>query len=352
MNWRIVRVLVAKDLTLFFRNRYFALITGLAVFAYAGIYFAMPASVDEKLAIGLYAPQLPPVLEELQQEEGLTIEQAESEEALKDAVIEGRLEAGIILSAEAIQKLLGGQKARIELYFPSDAPDEFKEAIITLVRELAYLQSGQVLTVEVSEQVLGRDMLGNQIPPRDRMLPLFAVFIIMAETLGLASLISEEVEGRTVTALMVTPVNVRGFFAAKGVSGVGLAFLQAALLMAVTGGLNQQPVILLLALLLGACLATGVGFLMAALGKDLMSVMAWGIPVMLILSVPAFGVLLPGTVSDWIKVIPSYYLSDTVHLSANFGLGWDDVWQNLLILLGFNAVIISLGIAALRRKLQ
>jgi ABC-2 type transport system permease protein len=99
-------------------------------------------------------------------------------------------------------------------------------------------------------------------------------------------------------------------------------------------------------------MVTGIGFLLASAGRDLMSVMAWGLPAIIVLAVPAFGVMFPGTVSDWVKVIPSYYLVDTVHLSANFGLGWGDIWQNLLILLGFDIAFIGLGIIALRRKLS
>jgi ABC-2 type transport system permease protein len=184
------------------------------------------------------------------------------------------------------------------------------------------------------------------------MLPLFAVLVVLTETLGMASLISEEVETGTVEALLVTPVTVRGLFLAKGIAGVSMAFVQGTLLLAITGGLSQQPLIILLALFLGSLLVTGIGFLLASAGKDLMSVMAWGIPIMIVLGIPAFGVMFPGTVTGWIKAVPSYYLVDTVHLAANFGLGWGDVWQNLPILLGFDAAFIVLGIVALRRKLR
>jgi ABC-2 type transport system permease protein len=214
------------------------------------------------------------------------------------------------------------------------------------------MQSGQVLTVEISAEVVGPDMLGQQIPTRDRILPFFAIFLILTETLGLSTLISEEIESRTAQALLVTPMTVKGLFLAKGITGVSLAFGQALLFMLATGGLNQQPLIILITLLLASLMVTGIGFLMASAGKDLMSVMAWGLPAIIILSVPAFGVMFPGTVSDWVMVIPSYYLVDTVHLSANFGLGWGDIWQNLLILLGFDIAFIGLGIIALRRKLS
>lgn len=37
--------------------------------------------------------------------------------------------------------------------------------------------------------------------------------------------------------------------------------------------------------------------------------------------------------SDWIKVIPSYYVVDTLHPTLNFGATWADLLPNLLVLL-------------------
>ena len=37
MNGRIIRALIEKDIKVFFSNQFFALITGLALVAYAGI---------------------------------------------------------------------------------------------------------------------------------------------------------------------------------------------------------------------------------------------------------------------------------------------------------------------------
>jgi len=350
MSWSIIQALVAKDLRLFFRNRFFAYISIVGIAFYIGIYFLMPSSLDEALDIGLYAPVLPPVFEQVQGE-GLSVELVDLMENLEKGVTEGRYLAGIALPPDIMEKLATGSKVTVDVYFAADTPEELKDAVTNLIEELAYMQSGQILAVDISEEIIGPDMLGKQIPPRNRILPFFAIFIILTETLGLSSLISEEIESRTAQALLITPMTVKGLFLAKGITGVSLAFGQALLFMVATGGLNQQPLIILVTLLLASLLVTGIGFLLGSAGKDLMSVMAWGLPAMIVLAVPAFGVMFPGTVSDWVKAIPSYYLVDTVHLSANFGLGWVGVWQNLLILLGFDIAFIGLGIIALRRKL-
>ena len=280
------------------------------------------------------------------------MEVVESEEALREAVLDGQYVAGVALPADIVEKMISGQKPQVKLYFTSDAPGEIRDAVEVLITEFAYLQTGQPLAIEMSEEILGPDMIGMQIPPRNRLRPLLAVFILLVETMGLATLIGEEVERRTIQALLVTPMTVRDLFAAKGTMGVSLAFGQAALFMAIVGGMSGQPWIILATLLLGAVLVTGIGFLIGSLAKDMMSVMPWVLVVFIPLVIPSFNVMFPGTITGWVKIIPSYYLVDTVHRVANFGAGWGDIWRNLLMLVAFDVVIVWIGITALRRKFR
>jgi ABC-2 type transport system permease protein len=352
MNSRIVATLVKKDVALFSRNKFFVVVTALGLVAYIVIYFVMPASVDETLEIGLYAPgEVPPVLEDVQGQ-GLEIEEVDSEEALRQAVVGGRYVAGVALPADFMDRLGSDQRPSISVYFALDTPDEVKKAVESLIGELAYIQTGQPLPVEISQEIVGVDMAGRQIPPRDRLRPVFAVLLLITETLFLATLISEEVERRTIQALLVTPAKVRDLLGAKGVVGVSLAFSEALLFMAIVGGLATQPLPIVVALLLGGVLVTGISFLLATAGKDMMSVMAWGIPVVVVMIIPAVTVLFPGAMTGWIKVIPSYYLVDTVNQAANFGGGWGDVWVNLLALTAFGLAFFWIGSVVLVRRFR
>ena len=352
MNLRIITSLVAKDTLLFFRNQFFALISGLGIVAYAAIYFLMPDTVDELLGLGVYAPALPAALEEELVDAGLDIYRAGSEEALVAAMEEKEYNVGVVLPEDLAAKLARGEQGEITVYLTSDIPPEIRDIYLLLFQELGFILKGETLNIEANEEILGRDMAGAQIPQRDRMLPLFAILIIIMETLGLGTLISEEVESGTVNALLITPMKVRELFVGKGITGTGMAFGQAAVLMLVMGGLTHEPVLILVTLLLSAVLVTGVGFMLASAGKDMMSVIGWGVPAIVILSIPTFGVMFPGSQSDWVKAIPSYYLVDTVHQVANMGAGWADMWGNLLILLAFDLALVWLGIALLRRKIR
>jgi ABC-2 type transport system permease protein len=352
MNGRIIGALIQKDLQVFFSNQFFALVTGLALVAYAAIYFLMPSTVDETVEMAIFAPALPQQFADTLEGDGVVLKNMDSKAALETAVTDNEYAVGVVLPEELSQALASGQQGQIELYFSPEFPEELKEVYVILFEEIGYALSGQALNIEVNEEILGVDRAGNQIPQREKMLPLFAVLILTVETLGLASLISSEIVAGTLQALLITPMRLEGLFVAKGTVGVGLAFFQSAVLMAVTGGLSQQPLLIIVALLLGSLMVTGLGFLLASVSTDIMSVMAWGVPVILLLSLPAIGLLLPGLTTDWIKVIPSYYLIDTVYQAATLNLGWAEAGSNLLILAAFSLVFMGLGIVVLRRKFQ
>jgi len=351
LSLRIIAALVAKDLSLFFRNKFFGLMTALGLVLYIVIYFVMPSSVNETLQVGLYAEVVPPAFEQVARE-GLVFEEVESEDALVEAVTDGQYAVGVALPPDILDLFASRERPQITVYSTADTPAEVTDAVEVVIRELAYLQVGEPLAVDISAEVLGPDMLGQQIPIRDRMRPLLAVFLVLFEMIGLAGLITDEVQQGTGRALLVTPMRVPDLFAAKGLLGIGLAFGQAALFMAVIGGLNSQPFIILTALLLGAVLVTGFAFLIASLSRDMMSSLGWGMLILIIFIIPAFGILFPGTVSGWAKVIPSYYLADTVHQASAFAAGWSDVSLNLLVLLGVDLAVVVAGVAALGRRFR
>ncbi len=352
MNGRIVRALLKKDFALFMSNRFYLLITVVAVVFYVGIYFIMPSDVDEKLSLAMYAPVLPPAFSQLTVQDAAEIELFESEEALKEAVLDGDYQAAIALPADIMEVWAAGGKPQITVYYSAMAPPEISAAIVALVKELAYMQTGQALNFDTTEEVLGPDMLGDQIALRDRMRPLLAIFILLIEILTLASLIMVEIEQGTARALLVTSMRVSDLFIAKGILGVGLALGQAAFFMALVGGFSHQPLIILTTLIIGSLMVVGIGFLVASFSRDVMSVTGWGMLILILLAIPGFGTAIPGLLSDWTKVIPSYYLTDTVSRVANYGAGWGDIGTNLAILAGFTALVFWAGIMVLRRRYQ
>ncbi|MBN1136488.1 MAG: ABC transporter permease [Anaerolineae bacterium] len=352
MNVRMIAALIGQQAKLYFADRFFALITVLGLVVLIALYFLLPATVDETLELGLYMANMPPALEALLADEEVRFLRADSVEALRQAVLDGDVPAGYAFPDDLLAQLGSGGRPTAQLFLSPDVPAEFTAVYQVVLHEFAYAISGQKLDIETTEVVLGPDMAGQQIPPRRRMLPLLTVFALMIECLGLASLIATEVETGTIQALLVTPLTTAGLFVGKGLFGTLFAFVQAVLLIAVTGGLAQRPLLILVTLLLGAMLATGVAFLVASAGRDLMSVMGWGILAMLVLALPTFTVLAPGLATGWVKWIPSYYLVDTVYRAVNLDIPWSDAARNLSLLLASAAAFMALGVVVLRRRFR
>ena len=87
MNWRIIKSLVLKDFLLFFRDKFFGIMTIAGLIMYIIFYLLMPNKVDEKIEIGLYSALSVNLFEKFE-EEGLVIVKVETDSILKQAIID------------------------------------------------------------------------------------------------------------------------------------------------------------------------------------------------------------------------------------------------------------------------
>jgi ABC-2 type transport system permease protein len=350
MSWQIIKMLVIKDFILFFRDKFFGVMTVFGIVLYFFIYFIMPHTVKETIEIGLYGPQASIMFNKNIEIEGLLIRHMQTEDELKQAVTDKELHIGISIPGDIQESLIAWKKPQIVVYYSSDLPDEIKEMYTILMSEMINQMSGFKLGIDDVEIVLGPDMGGKQIPYRDRLIPLLAFMIIVTETFGLANLITSELEIGTIQALLTTPMKVIDLFVGKGITGVFLAFSPAILLMIVTGSLTQNILLIILSLLLGSIMVTGLAFFIASISKDMMSVIGWGTLLIIVLFIPAVSIIFPGPVSGWIKVIPSFFLINILYRAVNFNIGWSGNLNNIMALIGFNIVFVFIGIISLKRK--
>ncbi|MBL8165510.1 MAG: ABC transporter permease [Anaerolineae bacterium] len=356
MNARILRTVILKDLTLYFRNRLFALITVLGIVVYILLYALLPTQVDEDLTVAMYAPSIPDAFVEAMGGSDVQIAALESDEALQQAVIDSEYMAGIVLTPEVISGIMRGEATVVTVYFASDAPPELVNALRTVLRlafnEVSHTFNGEPLRLELRDEIVGPDMTGQQLALRNRLLPLLAVMLLVLEMMGLATLIADEIAAGTLQALLITPLDLRGLFTGKAIVGVLLAFTQSALLMALTGSLRNEAPLILLTLLISSLVITGLAFLIASVSRGLMSVMAWSLVLTIILIVPSYGVIFPGSLTNWAQFIPTYYMFDAIHQVVNFGASWGAVANNLLVLFVMGVALLAAGVVVMERKLR
>lgn len=351
MNRPAIRALVAKDLTLFSRDKFFGIMTIFSIILYISFYYIMPRTVDETIEIAVFIPQASFLSEGAVEEEDVSITSMSSEEELKQAILDKKFQVGIYIPPINPLTMTQGKKPELIIYYPSDLGSEMKEMFTIFISEWINIVSGRQINIEENEIILGPDMAGAQISFRDRLLPMFAFMLLIMETFTLANLITSEIEHGTVRALLSTPMKINDLFLGKGIVGILLAFSQTVLFLFVTGSLTRQVPLVLTTLFLGSVMFTSLAFFIASISKDTMSVVGRATIIIMVLIIPCFSSLFPGPVSGWIRVIPSYHIVNILSKALNFNAGWSGNIHNLLFLSGFNIVFLVLGVFSLRRRL-
>jgi ABC-2 type transport system permease protein len=351
-----VAAIVRKDIRAFSRDRFYSFITILGLVIYVALYWVLPDTVDETIEIGLHAPGFEQLVPDEAASQGLAVVRFDSAEEVEAAVAgtgERPVAVGLSFPDDFLAAVAAGRPTTVRVFTTADLPPQVRTMMTGLVRELAYAVAGSAPPVNLPDQeeiVIGSDRAGQQVSMQQSMGPLLVFFVLMIETFALAGLVASEIQKRTVTAVMVTPVRMWEFLTAKSLFGMMLAFGQALLLAALIGMLGTGAVPLLIALLLGALLMTGVGLIAGSSGKDFLGILFYSMLFLVPLMVPAFSALFPGTAAWWVQLLPTHGLVEAILRSTAYGAGLGDILPHLLSVAAWCAVAFAVGLWALRRK--
>ncbi len=356
--------IVKKDLGHIVRNRFLAVISLLVIVVFGIIFHLLPSRVDETFRMGFYLEVAEgaeeafgleggreAVASRLEEaggegaEEGLELVWAESPAELREMVQEGKVSAGISL-------VIAGGEPEVSLFVASDAPREVSEAGEAIAREVGYALVGYRLPADFRAVVLGPDMLGRQIPMRDRLRVVLLAFVFLLEIYSLGNLVMEEVQKRTAQAVLVTPVTLGEFISAKAVTGIVFTFCQALLLSLLLRAMPGDVwAAVLVFLFMGAAMMVGMAFIIGAASRDFISMAMISLLPMVVLVIPGFLAVFPGFDPPVAKAIPTYWLVKPLDGMLNYGLGISDYLSSLLWLAVFTAGFFVLGFAILKRRL-
>jgi ABC-2 type transport system permease protein len=351
----IVGAIVSKDLREFARDRFYVLVSVLGLVVYVVVFWVLPSTVDETLRLGIHLDGAGPLVAGVAgSAEGLEVLPFGSGEALEDAVAAGdTVVAGLDFPDGFVRQVAAGERVTVRVLVPGDAPAEFQPVLEAVVREVAFTLAGEpppVTPPTLEDVVVGTDRAGQQVPLREKMRPLFVFFVLLVEMFALATLVAAEIHQRTITALLVTPARVADVLAAKVLLGTLLAFSQGMLILIATGSLLRAPLLLSLAVLLGAVLVSGIALIAGSTGRDFVGIVFWSVLFMFPLAVPAISVLFPGTTAGWIRALPTYGLVEVLVGVASYGEGWTDVLPDLVALLAWCVFALGLGVVILGRR--
>lgn len=402
----IIPVILRKDLRAYTRNRLYLVLSAATLVGFVAVFWLLPDTVDEEITLAMapplaeLVPEDPTVLleagfsprdlaeletAEVEEDEGLELVELASEAELR-SVVAGDLEAyrtrdgdlflydpgsdasppagaqrlrpevGIAFPAGFLEDLVQGKETSVTLVSRAGVPPEIRGAMESMVREIAFQFAGQEFPAQMPEEeavVLGPDRLGDPISLQERVRPLLAFFVLLMETFAMSSLVSTEVLQRTVTALLVTPMRIWHFLAAKTIFGTGLALSQGVILLALVGAFTPENwALLLLTMLVGSVMFTALAMMIGSLGRDFLSELMYAMLFTIPLIIPAFAVLFPGTAAPWVRVLPSYPIVELLEGITIYGQGWSESLGALGYGAAWGAALYLLGLMVLKRKVE
>ncbi len=349
-----IAAVVRKDLKAFARDRFYMLITILGLVFYVVIFWLLPDTVDETIELGVHQTGLEAFFDQFAGDEGVTLVRYDTAAALESAVEAGdEVTIGISFPDDFVARVAAGTETTVRVLVAGEVPEQLRDAVSGLVRELAYAAAGeQPLVSEPQEEqiILGQDRAGDQVSLRERFRPLFAFAVLLVETIALASLVATEIQTRTVTAVLATPMRIGEFLAAKGVLGTLLAFTESMLLLAALASLRSFGLVLVM--LLGSVLVTGFGLLAGSSGRDFIGIVFWSMLFLIPLAIPVVGLLFPGTASAWVQALPSYGLVQAILRATAYGEGLGAYLPHVVSLAAWCVAVFGAGWLVLRRRLE
>jgi ABC-2 type transport system permease protein len=272
----------------------------------------------------------------------------DSVEDMKLAVVDGKVDMGILVPSGFDNDVITGEPTEIKAYIWGESLAKSRTIIGATISETIREMAGQEAPVDIITTTLGGDV---SLPWSARILPLIVLIAIFLGGLMLpATSLATEKEKRTLPALAVTPVSLSEIFLSKGLLGFILSVFMGILILIMNQAFGSQPILLTLILALGAVMAAELGMLLGAFIRDFATLFAIWKTGGIILFAPVFVFLFP-QIPEWIgKIFPTYYILQPIVAISQLGGGWSDIAVNTFVLVGIDIVLIIVLLAVIRQR--
>jgi len=160
----MIGALIEKDLKLYFRNRFFLVVTLLGLVAFVALYYLMPSKPDDTIATAIVLPENATSEMKAFLSDAMDSNLLASKEELLETVENGDYQAGTVLDEAALAAIDQGKAVTITVYSAPGTTPEFKQALISLYTagfNNIDLDTGQT-KIKINDKiiVLGPDLLG------------------------------------------------------------------------------------------------------------------------------------------------------------------------------------------------
>jgi ABC-2 type transport system permease protein len=292
--------------------------------------------------LGIYDEADSKLVDLLEQSPQIDVIKYTSSENLKNAVMNGSADLGIILPITLDSDLTSGQKEQITLYVWGESLAKDR-----LVISSTLSQTGRELTSQPEPILLEPVTLGEavSIPWRQRLMPLTVMIAVLFGGLMIpaVSLIDERTK-RTLKALAATPASINNIFIAKGIVGALLSLVMGIIIILMNQAWGNSPFALLLMLGIAAIMAAEIGLILGIIIKDMNTLFAvWKFGGFLLFG-PAIVYMFP-QLPQWIGYLfPTYYILRPI---MDVSMGTADTTTLIIASISL-IIVITLAISVIR----
>lgn len=293
------------------------------------------------------------------------VENVASDEALRQAIVDGRVHVGIKVPPDYSERLARGENAQVlVLVDGSDSQMAFRaqSTAVSIGLRLSIEHVNRAAMDKPPIDVRPRTLFNPDMRSSNFMVPGLLGVIMQLVTVMLTALaIVREKENGTLEQLLVTPVSRLGLMIGKLIPYALIGVVETALVLFVMWaifGVSVNGSLLLLWMLIPVFLfaGLGLGLLISTFAQN--QAQAFQIAFLVILpSVLLSGFFfpresMPKVVYPITTIIPVTYFLEILRGIILRGAGWEELWRQTFILLGMGIGILAVAAARFQKRLS
>jgi ABC-2 type transport system permease protein len=361
MSFRSVLTIAEKDIIDALRNARLVLIVLMPI-GFSLLYGYLFRDTQESLEIVVYAPEKTAFVEQLSDQNFLTVHRALSEKAVSAKVREEKAALGVVLPTGFDLALKNGARPTVGLIL--DAQNQNAARAKQVILQTLDAISGRPPVVRIVERSL-TPLAGSQSSESREAflegLSLQKYFVVLWVMMGITmngaflvpTLLVEEKDKKTLDALLVAPVSHADVVLGKLLVGIAYSLLTALIVLSLNQGFEGDVDFTVAIVLVSSFAMTLIGLLIGGLIDSLSTLNTWGGFVLLPLMLPGMLSAIPlGQIGEVLSalfgLVPTYHLVQGLGMSLN-GKGVQ-AWGNLLILAGESVVLFAAILWTLRKR--
>jgi ABC-2 type transport system permease protein len=282
----------------------------------------------------------------LEAAEGVAVQRYTSADSLRTALQEGKVEMGVVLSADFDTAIRSDTPAPLTVLVRGES----------LLSDRAFIAAAlatglRTLTGDQSRVTLITETLGEETPSwQTRLFPLIVLMaVVLGGTLVPATSLVQEKQNRTLPALVTSAASLEELLVAKGLLGVVVSLFTGIGILVLNRAWGAHPWLLVGLLALSAVMAACIGLLLGILVRDINTLFATMKGLGMVLYAPALFMIFPN-LPQWIgQLFPTWYMINPIVALVQRGAGWQEVRGDVIILAGLNLALIGLCALLARR---